>query len=170
MSPPSRGALSQGAVRAMGSRFAKPVARIALIAMGLVALAFIGRTGIAGTFGSSASAPIVSVDAAAVAAKAVADPIVAATPVAPPPPSPPPMVHGSASADDPVILNAADANDLKRLPGIGEKRANAILALRTHLGRFRAVEDLLKVKGVGRATLKRLRPLIRLDTATTDAG
>jgi competence protein ComEA len=31
------------------------------------------------------------------------------------------------------------------------------------LGRFRAVEDLLKVKGIGRATLKRLRPLVRLD-------
>jgi competence protein ComEA len=57
-----------------------------------------------------------------------------------------------------------------RLPGIGAKRANAIVALRTRLGRFRAVEDLLKVKGIGRATLKRMRPLLRLDPPAVDAG
>jgi competence protein ComEA len=62
-------------------------------------------------------------------------------------------------------------DDLRRLPGIGQKRADAILALRTRLGRFRAIEDLLKVKGIGRATLKRLRPLVRLDpVAPLDAG
>jgi len=70
-----------------------------------------------------------------------------------------------------VILGTATADDLRRLPGIGEKRAAAILALRAHLGRFRAVEDLLQVKGIGRATLKRLRPLIRLNPApAADAG
>jgi competence protein ComEA len=60
-------------------------------------------------------------------------------------------------------------DDLRRLPGIGEKRATAILALRARLGRLRAIEDLMKVKGIGRATLKRLRPLVRLD-GLSDAG
>ena len=64
-----------------------------------------------------------------------------------------------------MTLNNATFEDLRRLPGIGDKRANAILALRAQLGRFRAVEDLLKVKGIGRAMLKRLRPLVRLDPA-----
>jgi hypothetical protein len=45
-----------------------------------------------------------------------------------------------------------------------------ILALRAQLGRFRAVEDLLKVKGIGRATLKRLRPLVRLDAPPSPTG
>jgi competence protein ComEA len=76
----------------------------------------------------------------------------------------------AASADDPVVLNTAFAADLRRLPGIGEKRANAILALRVRMGRFRALEDLLKVKGIGRATLKRLRPFLRLDSKPSDAG
>jgi len=77
----------------------------------------------------------------------------------------------AASKDDPVVLNTATTEDLRRLPGIGEKRANAILSLRARLGRFRAVEDLLKVKGIGRATLRRLRPLIRLDPlALSDGG
>jgi competence protein ComEA len=52
---------------------------------------------------------------------------------------------------------------LQRLPGIGPKKADAILALRQRLGRFRQVEDLLKVKGIGRATVRRLRPLVRVD-------
>jgi competence protein ComEA len=47
----------------------------------------------------------------------------------------------------------------------------AILALRARLGRLRAIEDLMKVKGIGRATLKRLRPLVRLDAkVAADAG
>jgi competence protein ComEA len=65
-----------------------------------------------------------------------------------------------------VTLNTATFEDLRRLPGVGAKRANAILALRMHLGRFRAVDDLLKVKGIGRAMLKRLRPLVRIDAST----
>jgi competence protein ComEA len=81
----------------------------------------------------------------------------------------PPTSRGPASPDDPVFLNSAGIDDLRRLPGIGEKRATAILALRTRLGRLRAIEDLMKVKGIGRATLRRLRPLVRLD-GPGDAG
>jgi competence protein ComEA len=36
--------------------------------------------------------------------------------------------------------------------------------LRDRLQRFRQIEDLLKVKGLGRASLRKLRPLVRLDT------
>jgi competence protein ComEA len=68
-----------------------------------------------------------------------------------------------ATAEDPVILNLANTDDLRRLPGIGPKRAEAILALRTKIGRFHNVEELLRVKGIGRATLRRLRPLVRVD-------
>jgi competence protein ComEA len=68
-----------------------------------------------------------------------------------------------------VVLNTAGVDDLRRLPGIGQKRADAIAALRSRLGRFRAIEDLLKVKGIGRAMLKRLRPLVRIDPAPADA-
>ena len=76
-------------------------------------------------------------------------------------------IHAStrarASPEDPVVLNAATIADLQRLPGIGEKRAEAVLAVRARLGRFHQIEDLLKVKGIGRATLKKLRPLVRID-------
>jgi competence protein ComEA len=71
--------------------------------------------------------------------------------------------RGRATPEDPVVLNRATLEDLRRLPGVGAKRAEAILALREKLGRFRKVEDLLRVRGIGRARLRKLRSLVRLD-------
>lgn len=82
--------------------------------------------------------------------------------------APHPSARARASPDAPVDLNRATAEDLRRLPGCGEKRAEAILALRRRLGRFRRAEELLRVKGVGRATLRKWRPLVRIDAP--DAG
>jgi competence protein ComEA len=81
---------------------------------------------------------------------------------------PPPADAGAAptsgvSADGKVILNLASEEELRRLPSIGATRAKAILALRTRLGRFSRVEDLLKVKGIGRRSLARLKPLVLID-------
>ena len=67
------------------------------------------------------------------------------------------------AADGKVILNLATEEDLRRLPGVGHGRATAILALRGRLKKFTRVEDLLKVKGIGRRGLARLRPLVRVD-------
>lgn len=72
-------------------------------------------------------------------------------------------VDAGTRADGKVVLNAAAEEDLRHLPGIGATRAKAILALRAKLGRFSRVEDLLKVKGIGRRSLARLRPLVVLD-------
>jgi competence protein ComEA len=66
-----------------------------------------------------------------------------------------------------VNLNAASAEELERLPGIGPSRAQAILALRTQLTRFTRLEQLLRVKGIGRATFRKLRPLLTLEGETT---
>jgi competence protein ComEA len=62
-----------------------------------------------------------------------------------------------------VVLNRADAAELQRLPGVGAKRAAAILALRQRLGRFRRPSDLLRVKGIGHRTLERMLPHLVLD-------
>jgi competence protein ComEA len=174
MNRPLLGAVSRLAARAHASRFAKPLARAALVAAGLALLAVIGRaagTGSVTPTSALAAAPPQSsaqalVTRPAPAAGADAVPVVASSPA---PAASPPTSRGPASPDDPVLLNSASVEDLRRLPGIGEKRAAAIIALRTHLGRLRAIEDLMKVKGIGRATLKRLRPLVRLD-APADAG
>lgn len=59
-----------------------------------------------------------------------------------------------------VDVNRASAADLQALPGIGPTRAEAIVRWREEHGRFRSVEDLLDVPGIGSATLERLKPLI----------
>jgi competence ComEA-like helix-hairpin-helix protein len=66
-----------------------------------------------------------------------------------------------------VNLNDADAEQLERLPGIGPSRARAILELRARLKRFTRVEDVLRVKGIGRATFRKLRPMLTLQGPTT---
>lgn len=65
--------------------------------------------------------------------------------------------------DGKVVLNLASEEDLMRLPGVGPAKAKAILALRARLGRFRRPEDLLRVKGIGRRRLARLRSLLLVD-------
>jgi len=65
--------------------------------------------------------------------------------------------------DGKVILNSASVEDLRHLPGVGAKRAEAILALRVRLGRFKQVSDLLRVKGIGARGLKKIMPHIVLD-------
>lgn len=66
-----------------------------------------------------------------------------------------------------VNLNDASVEQLERLPGIGPSRARAILELRARLKRFTRLEDLLRVRGIGRATFRKLRPLLTLDGPTT---
>ncbi len=65
-----------------------------------------------------------------------------------------------AATPAPLDLNRATADELEALPGIGPRRAQAILDYRTVSGGFGRVEDLLLVEGIGAATLEALRPLV----------
>jgi len=58
--------------------------------------------------------------------------------------------------------NRAGLEELQTLPGIGPALARRILDSRERDGPFREPRDLLRVKGIGEATLKRIEPLIRL--------
>jgi competence protein ComEA len=59
-----------------------------------------------------------------------------------------------------IDLNTADVGDLRRLPGIGEKRAQAIVEYRETVGPFERVEDLVLVKGIGEGILAGLRDYV----------
>ncbi|MBM4375311.1 MAG: helix-hairpin-helix domain-containing protein [Deltaproteobacteria bacterium] len=88
--------------------------------------------------------------------------------VAPATSAPPPCpdaerVPGGVLADGRVVLNRAGVRDLMTLPGVGEKRARGIVALRTRLGRFRSLRDLLRVKGLGPRRLRALEAKCVLD-------
>lgn len=59
-----------------------------------------------------------------------------------------------------VNVNTASVLELTLLPGIGESRAKDIVAYRNEYGSFTQPEDLLKIKGIGEATLEKLRPYL----------
>ena len=63
----------------------------------------------------------------------------------------------------PLNLNAASAEELTTLPGIGEALARRILDYRTENGPFQAVEDLLNVSGIGEAKLAGLEGLVTVE-------
>ena len=57
-----------------------------------------------------------------------------------------------------VSLNSADAETLRRdLFGIGAAKAKAIIAYRETNGPFTAIDELLEVKGIGKALLEKNR-------------
>lgn len=59
-----------------------------------------------------------------------------------------------------VDINQADWAELTQVPGIGETLARRIVAVRAQRGAFADHEDLLRVKGIGRKTLDRMRPYL----------
>lgn len=54
-----------------------------------------------------------------------------------------------------VNINDADIASLMKLVGVGESKAKAIINYRNLNGPFKSVEDLVKVKGIGKAFLKK---------------
>jgi competence protein ComEA len=67
-----------------------------------------------------------------------------------------------------VDLNHASRAELLQLPGVGENMAGRIEEYRREHGGFRTVEDLVKVHGVGRAMLERLRGWVYVEEETEE--
>jgi len=66
-----------------------------------------------------------------------------------------------------VNVNTATAEELQLLPGVGAARAAALIELRKQRGGFQSLEQLKEVKGIGDASLERLRPYVRFEGKTT---
>jgi competence protein ComEA len=63
-----------------------------------------------------------------------------------------------------VDLNGADVSTLQReLAGVGEAKAKAIVAYRDTDGPFVSVDELLEVKGIGKAILERNRDKLEVN-------
>jgi len=60
----------------------------------------------------------------------------------------------------PIDLNTTSIDELMCLPFIGRKRAEAIVAYREKNGRFNAVEELQKVKGIGPIIFEAIADLV----------
>lgn len=60
----------------------------------------------------------------------------------------------------PVNINTADADTLTALPGIGQVLAERILAYRQQNGPFRVIEEITKVEGIGEKKAEAILELI----------
>ncbi len=59
-----------------------------------------------------------------------------------------------------VNINTASKETLMTLPGIGEARAESIIAYREEKGGFKAIEDIMKVSGIKDAAFNKLKQFI----------
>jgi competence protein ComEA len=74
----------------------------------------------------------------------------------------PPTAGAPPGTGGPVDLNRATAEELDTLPGVGPATAKAIIDHRTKNGRFRTVDDLLEVHGIGESKLADLRDKVKV--------
>ena len=65
--------------------------------------------------------------------------------------------------DDRVDINRAGKEELMTLTGVGETRAQAILAYRETHGSFSSVEELMQVEGIKEKTYEKLKDQIRIN-------
>ncbi len=61
---------------------------------------------------------------------------------------------------DKININTADVQVLCTLPGIGETRAESILAYRSEHGDFKAIEDIMLVSGIKESSFQKIKDRI----------
>ncbi len=62
-----------------------------------------------------------------------------------------------------ININKASIEDLVKLPGIGEKTAGSIVDLRQKITRFKKLEDILDVKGIGTSKFNKIKKYIYIE-------
>jgi competence protein ComEA len=151
------------------------IIRVVLGGLALLGLAGVGAASmLAGLDGARANPPSPS----AVHASSIGPAVASAAGSAQAPPAPPAdhaqqvatqapptldACNAGRTPDGKVILNLATLADLRTLPSIGQKRAQAILTLREKLKKFHRVQELRRVRGIGAKTLQKLAPKILVD-------
>ena len=69
-----------------------------------------------------------------------------------------------------VNINAASADQLSALPGVGAKLAARIVEYRQKSGAFKSVQELMNVKGVGEKNFEKLQPYLTTGDAPKAGG
>lgn len=66
-------------------------------------------------------------------------------------------------AENSINLNSASLNDLLNLPGIGEKTSENIIEYRNRINKFKNLDELLSVKGIGKSKLNKIKKYLSID-------
>jgi competence ComEA-like helix-hairpin-helix protein len=80
-----------------------------------------------------------------------------------------PPARGSKAVDGVVNINTAELGVLGLLPGIGPAKAAQIVVYRRRHP-FRTVDELVRIKGIGRKMVRRLRAHLAVSGPTTATG
>ena len=62
-----------------------------------------------------------------------------------------------------INLNTAEISELIKLPGIGEKTAEKIIELRNQRGKFKRLEELMDVRGIGEVKFNNIKMYLYID-------
>lgn len=62
-----------------------------------------------------------------------------------------------------IDLNVANIEDLMMIPGVGKITAQRIVEFRMTNGKFKSVEELGNVKGIGLKKLEKIRPFVKAE-------
>ena len=65
-------------------------------------------------------------------------------------------------ANELVNINTADKEMLMQINGIGEKRAQAIIEYRKANGKFKSVQELTEIKGIGQSLLDKNKDVLTI--------
>ena len=78
-------------------------------------------------------------------------------------PVPPSRQLVETDRNESIDLNTATAEDLQRIPGVGESTARKIIEHRDEHGPFRRPEDLMQIRGISDKRFRNIRHLIRTE-------
>ena len=67
------------------------------------------------------------------------------------------------AADGRINLNTASAEQLTTLPGIGQAKANSILAYRETHGAFGRIEEIMEIEGIKEGVFSKIKDRIKVD-------
>lgn len=69
---------------------------------------------------------------------------------------------GSLYSDGKININTADSDKLQELNGVGPVTAEKIISYRNENGRFKSIEDIKNVSGIGEKTFEKFKDKIRV--------
>ncbi len=133
------------------------LAKLAMVALTMGIVCWIGWTTPA-----SRDAEILHAEGPVEADRSPLLPLPPATPEVPSTPTSQRHVRAFSRPSAPLTLdvNRATEGDLERLPGIGPVLARRIVEYRESRGAFQDIEQLRRVKGIGKKTFERIRAFV----------